>query len=132
MILPPDDNDDQAKASQILTSTFAAHPDLNGIFAANTISAEGVATGIRNARAVGKIKTVGFDAEPQSIQDLRHDVVQALIAQRPAAIGANGIDQAVNAPGTRRPTVGPPPPARWPPLTGRRTACGWRRARPRR
>lgn len=91
------DNDDQAKAAQILTSTYAAHPDLNGIFAANTISAEGVATGIRNANATGKIKTVGFDAEPQSIQDLNNDVVQALIAQQPATIGADGIDQAVNA-----------------------------------
>src|SRR5207253_2898165 len=70
------DNDDQAKAAQILTATYAAHPDLVGIFAANTISAEGVATGIRNAGAVGKIKTVGFDAEPQSIQDLNNDVVQ--------------------------------------------------------
>jgi ribose transport system substrate-binding protein len=91
------DNDDQAKAAQILTSTYAAHPDLAGIFAANTISAEGVGTGIRNAGATGKIKTVGFDAEPQSVQDLDHDVVQALIAQEPAKIGAEGIDQAVNA-----------------------------------
>ena len=91
------DNDDQAKAAQILTSTYAAHPDLNGIFAANTISAEGVGTGIKNANATGKIKTVGFDAEPQSIQDLNNDVVQALIAQQPAKIGSDGVDQAVNA-----------------------------------
>jgi ribose transport system substrate-binding protein len=91
------DNDDQAKAAQILTSTYAAHPDLVGIFAANTISAEGVATGVRNAGATGKIKTVGFDAEPQSVQDLNNDVVQALIAQQPARIGSDGIQQAVNA-----------------------------------
>jgi len=91
------DNDDQAKAAQILTSTYAAHPDLAGIFAANTISAEGVATGIRNAGATGKVKTVGFDAEPQSVQDLNNDVVQALIAQQPAMIGSVGIQQAVNA-----------------------------------
>jgi ribose transport system substrate-binding protein len=91
------DNDDQARAAQILTSTYAANPDLAGVFAANTISAEGVATGIRNAGATGKIKTVGFDAEPQSIQDLQKDVVQALIAQEPAQIGSTGIDQAVAA-----------------------------------
>ena len=90
-------NDDQAKAAQILTATYAAHPDLNGIFAANTISAEGVGTGIKNANASGKIKIVGFDAEPQSIQDLNNDVVQALIAQQPGKIGSDGIDQAVNA-----------------------------------
>jgi ribose transport system substrate-binding protein len=91
------DNDDQAKAAQIFTSTYAAHPDLNGVFAANTISAEGVGTGIKNANASGKVKTVGFDAEPQSVQDLNNDVVQALIAQQPAKIGSDGVDQAVNA-----------------------------------
>jgi ribose transport system substrate-binding protein len=91
------DNDDQAKASQILTSTYAAHQDLVGVFAINTLSAEGVATGIRSAGATGKIKTVGFDAEPQSITDLNNDVVQALIAQQPALIGADGVDQAVAA-----------------------------------
>jgi ribose transport system substrate-binding protein len=91
------DNDDQARASQILTSTYAAHPDLSGIFAANTISAEGAATGIRNAGATGNIFSVGFDAEPQSVQDLHNGVVQALIAQEPAQIGASGIDQAVAA-----------------------------------
>jgi ribose transport system substrate-binding protein len=91
------DNDDQAKAAQILTATYAANPDLNGIFAANTISAEGVATGIRNANAAGKIQTVGFDAEPQSIHDLDTGVVQALIAQEPGLIGSEGVDQAVNA-----------------------------------
>jgi len=31
------------------------------------------------------------------VQDLNNDVVQALIAQQPARIGADGIDQAVNA-----------------------------------
>lgn len=91
------DNDDQARAAQVLTSTYAAHPDLAGVFAANTISAEGVATGIRNAGATGRIKTVGFDAEPQSVQDLNNDVVQALIAQEPALIGSRGIDQALDA-----------------------------------
>jgi ribose transport system substrate-binding protein len=67
------------------------------VFAANTISAEGAATGVRNAGATGRILTVGFDAEPQSIQDLEKGVVQALIAQQPAQIGAQGMIQAVNA-----------------------------------
>lgn len=91
------DGDDQAKAAQIVTSTYASHPDLSGIFAANVVTAEGVATGLREAHAVGKVQTVGFDAGPASVQDLDKGVVQALIAQEPATIGKDGIDEAVNA-----------------------------------
>lgn len=91
------DNDEPAKASQIVTSTYAAHPALNGIFAANVLTAEGVATGIKNAGATGKIKNISFDAEPSDVQDLDNGVIDALIAQEPATIGRDGIDQAVNA-----------------------------------
>lgn len=91
------DNDEPATAAQIVTSTYAAHNSLNGIFAANVLTAEGVATGIREAGATGKIKNVSFDAEPADIQDLQKGVIDALIAQEPATIGADGIEQAVNA-----------------------------------
>jgi ribose transport system substrate-binding protein len=91
------DNDEPAKAAQIVTSTYAANPSLNGIFAANVLTAEGVATGIKEAGATGKIKNVSFDAEPADITDLNKGVIDALIAQEPAVIGADGIQQAVNA-----------------------------------
>jgi ribose transport system substrate-binding protein len=91
------DNDEPSTASQIVTSTYAAHHDLNGIFAANVLTAEGVATGIKEAGQAGKIKNVSFDAEPADIQDLNKGVIDALIAQEPALIGADGVQQALNA-----------------------------------
>ncbi|MGA9761918.1 MAG: ABC transporter substrate-binding protein [Gaiellaceae bacterium] len=91
------DNDQPATAAGIVTSTYAAHRSLNGIFAANVLTAEGVATGIKEAGATGKIKNVSFDAEPADIQDLKTGVIDALIAQEPAVIGADGVQQAVNA-----------------------------------
>jgi ribose transport system substrate-binding protein len=91
------DNDTPSKAAQIVTSTYAAHPDLVGIFAANVLTAEGVATGIKEAHATGKIKNISFDAEPSDITDLKSGVVDALIAQEPGLIGKDGIDQAVLA-----------------------------------
>lgn len=91
------DNDEPAKAAQIVTSTFAAHSDLVGIFAANVLTAEGVATGIKEAGQTGKIKNVSFDAEPADIQDLNKGVIDSLIAQEPTVIGADGIQQAYNA-----------------------------------
>jgi ribose transport system substrate-binding protein len=90
-------NDDPAKAASIVTSTLAKNPDLTGIFATNLFGAEGAATGLRQAGKLGKVKIVGFDAGPKQVQDLKDGVVQALIAQQPANIGKQGVDQVINA-----------------------------------
>ncbi|MFJ4654732.1 ABC transporter substrate-binding protein [Nocardia sp. NPDC088792] len=90
-------NNEAAQAASIVTATLAAHPDLAGIFATNLSSAEGAATGLRNAGKLGQVKVVGFDASPTQIQDLKQGTVQALIAQNPAAIGKDGVDQAAAA-----------------------------------
>ncbi len=90
-------NNDAAQAASIVTATLAAHPDLAGIFATNLSSAEGAATGLRNAGKLGQVKIVGFDASPQQVQDLRDGTIQALIAQDPATIGVDGVDQAAAA-----------------------------------
>ncbi|WP_216896981.1 ABC transporter substrate-binding protein [Nocardia alni] len=90
-------NNDAAVAASIVTATLAAHPDLAGIFATNLSSAEGAATGLRNANKLGQVKIVGFDASPQQVQDLKAGTIQALIAQDPGTIGVDGVDQAVDA-----------------------------------
>jgi ribose transport system substrate-binding protein len=90
-------NDDPAKASAIVTATLAKHPDLAGIFATNLFGAEGAASGLRQAGKLGKVKIVGFDAGPKQVEDLKQGTVQALIAQQPAEIGKQGVDQALAA-----------------------------------
>lgn len=90
-------NNEAAQAASIVTAMLAAHPDLAGIFATNLSSAEGAATGLRNANKLGQVKLVGFDASPKQVEDLKVGTVQALIAQDPAGIGAKGVDQAVAA-----------------------------------
>lgn len=91
------DNDDPAKAASIVSAVLAKNPDLKGIFAANLFSAEGSASGLRQARKLGQVKIVGFDAGPKQVKDLQDGTVQALIAQKPAEIGADGVQQAYNA-----------------------------------
>jgi len=90
-------NDEPAQAASIVKATLAKHPDLKGIFATNLFSAEGAASGIREAGKLGDVKIVGFDAGPKQVEDLKGGTVQALIAQRPAEIGADGVEQAFNA-----------------------------------
>ena len=90
-------NDDPAKAASITKSVLAKNPDLKGIFAANLFSAEGAATGVKEAGKTDQVKIVGFDAGPKQIADLKAGTVQALIAQKPADIGAQGVQQAYAA-----------------------------------
>lgn len=83
-----------ARAAEIVTGALQADPDIVGIFAANLFAAEGAATGIRQAGVEG-ITVVGFDAGPAQVEALREGTVQALVAQEPADIGRQGVEQAI-------------------------------------
>ncbi len=91
------DNDTASLAAQVTLAALQKNPNIVGIFATNLFSAEGAATGIRQAGKSGKVKVVGFDADPDQITALKQGTVQALIAQAPYAIGTNAVDQAVAA-----------------------------------
>jgi len=86
---------DPAEAARIVTSTLQANPDLVGIFGTNIFAAEGAATGLRQANAGEQVTVVGFDAGPAQVEQLEAGTVQALIAQQPAEIGSQGLEQVV-------------------------------------
>jgi ribose transport system substrate-binding protein len=91
-------NQDQPdKAAAIVKAQLAKHPDLKGIFATNLFGAEGSAAGLREAGKKDTVKIVGFDAGPKQVADLEEGLLQALVAQQPADIGAQGVQQAVAA-----------------------------------
>ncbi|HWD04407.1 MAG TPA: ABC transporter substrate-binding protein [Amycolatopsis sp.] len=98
------------QAASKVTAALASTPDLVGIFATNLNTGEGAATGLRNAGKIGQVNLVGFDASPSEVDGLKKGEYQALIAQDPAAIGTQGVDQAVAAltgkPVTRQLTAG--------------------------
>jgi ribose transport system substrate-binding protein len=90
-------HNEPATAAQIISASLAKNPDLQGVFATNLFSAQGVSTGLRQAGKAGKVKMVGFDAGPDQIKQLKAGQVQALVAQKPYDIGVQGVDQAVAA-----------------------------------
>lgn len=90
-------NNDPAVAAQKVTAAIASTPDLIGIFATNLNTGQGAATGLADGHKAGQIQLVGFDASPNEVTDLRNGQFQALIAQEPATIGKDGVDQVVNA-----------------------------------
>jgi len=90
-------HDDPATAANLMGSALQKDPDIVGVFAANLFSAEGTATGVRQAGKGEQVKIVGFDAGPNQVKTLREGTVQALVAQEPAVIGQYGVDAAVTA-----------------------------------
>ena len=90
-------NNEPARAASTVSATLAAEPGLTGIFGTNLFSAEGAATGLRNAGKQEQIKIVGFDAGTAQVKQLEEDLVQALVAQKPYDIGYQGVEQAVAA-----------------------------------
>jgi ribose transport system substrate-binding protein len=88
------DNDDQTKAAQQASALMTAHSDLNGIFAMNVISGNGVTTAVKAAGKSGKVKLVEFDAEPLQVQALKAGEIDALVAQDPYGIGQKAVSLA--------------------------------------
>lgn len=88
---------DPAKAASIVSAALQKDPDIVGIFASNLFSAQGAATGIRQAGKQNTVKIIGFDAGPDQIKALQDGTVQALIAQQPSQIGVDGVKQAIAA-----------------------------------
>ena len=89
--------DQPDKAAAIVKAQLAKNPDLKGIFATNLFSAEGSASGLKEAGKQGAVKIVSFDAGPKQVQDLKDGILQALVAQKPGDIGAQGVQQAIAA-----------------------------------
>ena len=58
-------HDDPATAANIMGSALQKDPDIVGVFAANLFSAEGTATGVRQAGKGAQVKIVSFDARPE-------------------------------------------------------------------
>jgi ABC-type sugar transport system substrate-binding protein len=92
-----DDADSVTTAAGFIEGDIAANPNLNGVFAANVITAQGVASGVEHAHKSGKIKVATFDADPTQMQMLSAGTIDLAIAQEPAVEGADAVQQALNA-----------------------------------
>jgi ribose transport system substrate-binding protein len=89
--------DDAGKSSEIVNGELSKNPDLAGIFASNLVTGEGAGAALKQAKRVGAVKLVEFDASPKQVEDLKAGTIQALISQEPLEIGRQGVDQAINS-----------------------------------
>lgn len=87
---------DYNKALQVTQDILTAHPDLDGIFAANEPGVLGAAEAVRQAGKAGKVEIVGWDASPDEIKGVREGVISALIVQNPFRMGYDGVNAVVD------------------------------------
>lgn len=86
-LAPVNDQADASAALQLANSVIAAHPDLAGAFGVYAYNGPAWATAIREARAVGKVKLVCFDATTDTINGIKEGVIDATVAQREYDMG---------------------------------------------
>ena len=92
-----DDADSVTAATSFIEADISGNPGLNGAFAANVVTAEGVAAGVQHAGKTGKVKLATFDADASQVTMMKQGTIQLAIAQEPAVEGQDAVDQAVNA-----------------------------------
>jgi ribose transport system substrate-binding protein len=86
--------DSAATAAQQTAAVLQRNPKLSAVFGANLFSAEGAAQAVKNAGLTGVVKIANFDAPESAINDLRNNVVDVVIAQKPADIGMDAVNAA--------------------------------------
>lgn len=85
------DNEQTTKAATLAQNLLLKYPNLVGIFGTDDTSASGGAEGVRSSGKLGKVKIVGYDAEPAEIQDMQNGLVSALVAQKPMVEGEMAV-----------------------------------------
>ncbi len=83
---------DRARALAVAEDILTAHTDLAAFFCSSESSTVGTARAIRGRDKAGAVKVVGFDASPDQQDDLRDDVISALVVQDPRRIGYVGVE----------------------------------------
>ena len=89
-------NDDAAKSIQIIQDVLTRYPDLNGFFFSGGWPLFGAAEAYVRAVSVDNridgLTVVSFDSLPEELALLKQNKVDALIGQRPYAMGVKSVD----------------------------------------
>lgn len=90
-------NNDPAKAASFVQQAAAAHPDLVGVFGAETNNTQGALTGVREAGKQNKIKVTGYDTSDPIVTALKQNQLLGVVVQNPRGEGVQGVDTALDA-----------------------------------
>jgi ribose transport system substrate-binding protein len=82
---------DRARALAVTEDILTANPNLEGIFPSNEASTIGAVQALKSRGLAGKVKVVGFDVSPSSVDDLKGGLIDSLILQNPFQMGYQGL-----------------------------------------
>ncbi len=86
-----DDKADEEIATRVNTEMLIANPSIKGLFGVDAVSAIGMGAAVKSVRKVGKLKVVGFDPMPQTLDLIKGGVVDATMVQRTFAMSYYGL-----------------------------------------
>ncbi|RVX40530.1 monosaccharide ABC transporter substrate-binding protein (CUT2 family) [Nonomuraea polychroma] len=87
---------DRAKGLDVMTNLLQSHPGVTGVFAENDEMALGAIKAL-GAKAGKEVKVVGFDGTPDGLKAIEAGTLAASIAQQPALLGQQSVQNAVKA-----------------------------------
>ena len=89
-------NDDAAKSIQIIQDVLTRYPDINGFFFSGGWplfgAAEAYVRAVDANHRIENLAIVSFDSLPEELALLKKEYVDALIGQRPYAMGVKSVD----------------------------------------
>lgn len=88
---------DRSKALDVMTNLLQAHPDVDGVYAANDEMAMGVISALKASNLTGKVKVVGNDGIADAITALKAGQMYSTNAESPYALGQEVMKLAVAA-----------------------------------
>jgi ribose transport system permease protein len=87
---------DRTKGLDVMSNLLQAHPDVQGVIAANDEMALGAIKAL-GAKAGRSVQVVGFDGTPDGLKAVEQGTLYASVAQQPSQLGRIAVDNALRA-----------------------------------
>ncbi|MFF8730383.1 substrate-binding domain-containing protein [Streptomyces sp. NPDC015171] len=87
---------DRTKGLDVMSNLLQAHPDVQGVIAANDEMALGAIKAL-GSKAGKSVQVVGFDGTPDGLTAVKDGTLYASVAQQPTQLGRIAVDNALKA-----------------------------------
>ncbi|MFF1438435.1 substrate-binding domain-containing protein [Streptomyces sp. NPDC058295] len=87
---------DRTKGLDVMSNLLQAHPDVQGVIAANDEMALGAIKAL-GSKAGKSVQVVGFDGTPDGLTAVENGTLYASVAQQPSQLGKIAVDNALKA-----------------------------------
>ncbi|TQJ88316.1 substrate-binding domain-containing protein [Streptomyces sp. SLBN-31] len=87
---------DRTKGLDVMSNLLQAHPDVQGVIAANDEMALGAIKAL-GSKAGKSVQVVGFDGTPDGLKAVEGGTLYASVAQQPSQLGRIAVDNALRA-----------------------------------